>query len=545
MNIGPHTFMEFKQKAAEFHSYPAPGLLIGGYMVELARSLLPADTLFEAVVETPKCLPDAVQLLTPLSTGNGWVKVVNLGRYALCLYDKHTGQGWRVFLDPAKLGPWPGIADWFMKLTPKEDQDTARLYDEIERAGDTICGVEPVRVRPQFREKTSMGRLAVCPVCGEAYPARDGGICRGCQGEAPYEIMARNQPGAGPTLRAVPVEEAVGHRALHDMTRIVPGESKDPAVSAGQVISAGDLCALHRMGRGRVYVEDQAETSPDWVHENEAALAYAQALAGAGIEYDETPREGKVVFRAALRGLLVVDRDRLHAFNMVPDVMCATRQDCSVVDRGKQVAGCRAIPLYISRRNHNSALAVVSAGAVFSVKPLRPARVGILVTGTEVFQGIIEDRFAPIIKSKVEALGCRVVEVGMAPDDRRAIADGVRRLLEAGADLVVTTAGLSVDPDDVTRLALYDAGLTDALYGTPILPGAMTIVGRIRGPAGEVQVLGVPACAIFFKTTSLDLLLPRMLANVPMTRRTLAQMADGGLCLGCKACRYPRCPFGK
>ncbi|MBU1248996.1 MAG: trehalose-binding protein, partial [Proteobacteria bacterium] len=178
---------------------------------------------------------------------------------------------------------------------------------------------------------------------------------------------------------------------------------------------------------------------------------------------------------------------------------------------------------------------------LFSVLPLRRARVGILVTGTEVFQGLIEDRFIPIISAKVEGLGSSVTATDIVPDDREAIAASAQAMLDQGCDLIVTTAGLSVDPDDVTRAALKDAGLRGDFYGAPVLPGTMTLVGRM----GEADVLGVPACALFFKTTSLDLLLPRLLAGQQLTRRDLAHLAEGGFCLGCKACTFPKCPFGK
>ena len=128
------------------------------------------------------------------------------------------------------------------------------------------------------------------------------------------------------------------------------------------------------------------------------------------------------------------------------------------------------------------------------------------------------------------------------PDDRRAIREAVQELLDCGIDLLVTTAGLSVDPDDVTRQGLVDAGATDMLYGAPILPGAMTLLARI----GPVQVMGVPACALYFKTTSFDLLLPRLLAGLlPHPARPGAN-GHGAFCLECKVCTFPqKCPFGK
>ncbi|MDY0225714.1 MAG: FmdE family protein [Desulfomicrobium apsheronum] len=540
MHVGSYTFQEFKDKAAEFHGYPAPGLLIGGYMVEMAKAALPPNILFEAVVESKKCLPDAVQLLTLCSIGNGWMKIVNLGRYAVSLFDKYTGVGVRVSVDLDKLKDWPQIEGWFLKLVPKKDQNTEELFREIEAAGDTILRLEKVTVQQRLLGHSHMTRIDSCPVCREAYPVSDGAICRGCQGEAPYEhSRAVEAEECMPTR--VPVAEAVGRKALHDMTRIEPGQSKGAEFLAGQTITAGDVCRLQQMGRNSVYVQDENLPEGEFVHENDAAISFAARMAGPGIAYTPEPREGKIDFHAACSGLLQVNLEALERFNLTPNVMCATRQHCALVEEGRLVGGTRAIPLFLSRENFSRALTALGDEPIMSIAPLRQAKIGVLVTGTEVFQGLIEDRFAPIIRAKAEALGSTVVGEVVAPDDRVAIADGVKQLLESGADLIVTTAGLSVDPDDVTRKGLEDAGMTDALHGAPILPGAMTLIGRIGG----VQVMGVPACALFFKTTSLDVLLPRLLAGVPITRRDLARIGEGGICLQCNTCTYPKCTFAK
>ncbi len=534
--IGPYSFEEFLDVAAAFHGNPAPGLIIGGFMVDAARAFLPEDTLFDAVVETKKCLPDAVQLLTPPTYGNGWMRVLNLGRYALSLYDKLTGEGYRVWLDPEHLRAWPEIHAWYLKTKPKKEQNRERLFAEIKAGGRDLCKVAKVRVRPDFVAKPHMGAIGVCPVCGEGYPVADGAICRGCAGEAPYL-----HEDDAPRLRAMPVGEAAGRRALHDMTRIVPGTSKGVAVQAGADISAGDVCRLQTMGKNRVYVEDLSEPDGAFVHENEAALAFAAAMCGPGIVTSGPPREGKVELLAERDGFFTLDRDRLLSFNMIEGVMCASRQSELVVEAGKPVAGCRAIPLYLPRRVFEAAMHVLAEGPLFVVRPMRRPKTGVLVTGTEIYSGLIEDKFEPVVRSKVEALGGSVVAAVKVPDDRAAVAAGVRELLDAGADLVITTAGLSVDPDDVTRQGLDDAGLTRAVHGMPILPGAMALVGRI----GEADVIGVPACALFHRTTSFDLLLPRVLAGVSLTRRDLAGLAEGAMCLSCRACTYPKCPFGK
>ncbi len=549
MNIGPYTFAEFKDKAAAFHGYPAPGLLVGGYMVEWAKSQLPEGTLFDAIVETPKCLPDAVQLLTLCSFGNGWMKVLNLGRYALSLYDKYTGEGVRVALDHTKLGSYPNIHSWMFKTKPKREQDTDALFAEIEAAGHRICTAIPVLIPESLRGHGHMGTVSVCPVCNEAYPVDDGAVCRGCQGEAVWEAAAQAASIVAPLpeLKAVPVEEAVGQAALHDMTEVVPGEAKGPAVTAGQVIGLEDVCRLQRMGRNTVYLQEAQEVMDGFIHEDAAAQTFATALAGPGVHLPEPPREGKLTLLAEQDGVLTVDIPALERFNSIPNVACATRQHGTLVNAGKPVAACRAIPLYLAKENVAAALAALGSlgsrgeSPVLRVHPLRAAKAGVLVTGTEVFQGLIQDKFIPLLTHKMEALGGGVIASRIVPDDREAIAAGVQALLDEGIDLLLTTAGLSVDPDDVTKLGLLDAGLSDALYGVPAVPGNMVLIGKIN----EVQVVGVPACALHAKTTAIDLLLPRLLAGLPITRSDLARLGEGGLCLQCRTCTFPKCPFGR
>ena len=187
------------------------------------------------------------------------------------------------------------------------------------------------------------------------------------------------------------------------------------------------------------------------------------------------------------------------------------------------------------------ALAILNGTPLFSVVPLRKCRVGLLITGNEVFKGLVEDRFADIVTAKLAQYGSRIVKFHIRPDDSAGIAEAARDLVDSGCDLIVTTAGLSVDPDDVTRIGLLEAGLSDVLYGMPVLPGAMTLVGRI----GKTRVLGVPACALFHKTTSLDIILPRLLADLPVTRVDVARLGNGGLCMECTSCTFPKCQFGR
>lgn len=186
MNICSYTFEEYVERVRVFHGFSAPGVLIGGFMVDLAYRHLPADGLFDAISETPKCLPDAIQLLTPCTIGNGWLTIVNVGRFALTLYEKTTGQGVRVFIDVEKVGMWLPIKNRYFKFVPKKQEDAEVLTNTIREAGVAILGVRSVMVPQMIMDKRRRGKFAVCSRCEEGYPAADGLICRACQGELIY-----------------------------------------------------------------------------------------------------------------------------------------------------------------------------------------------------------------------------------------------------------------------------------------------------------------------------------------------------------------------
>ncbi len=191
--VGPYTWEEFLNHVTSFHSYAAPGVLIGGIMVDMAMEQIPKGVLFNVICETPSCLPDSVQILTPCTVGNGWLRVINLGRYAVSLYNKYEGNGVRVYLDPKKLAGWDEIKAWYLKLKTKREQDGEALQKEIRRAGRDICTLHPVQVKAGDLARGSKGPVGICSACGEAYPLKDGAICLGCQGKAPYEVPVANK----------------------------------------------------------------------------------------------------------------------------------------------------------------------------------------------------------------------------------------------------------------------------------------------------------------------------------------------------------------
>lgn len=339
--------------------------------------------------------------------------------------------------------------------------------------------------------------------------------------------------------KAIPVQQAIGTVLAHDITEIRPGEFKGRAFKKGHVIREEDICHLQRLGKEHLYVLHVAE---DEMHENDAAYAVANALMGDGVAIKGEPKEGKISIIAENDGLLKIDKDALLAFNMLGDVMCATLHDNTVVKKGQTVAGTRAIPLVIKKNIVQSAIAIgIDARPVIDVKEIRKPRVGVVITGNEVYHGRIKDAFAPVITKKIEDIGGDLVGIYYAPDDKAFIVDRLKELLKAGADLLITTGGMSVDPDDVTRFAIRELGAADITYGSAVLPGAMFLVAYIDA----IPIIGIPACGMYAKTTIFDLILPRVLAGERIGRKEVAALGHGGLCLKCGVCRYPVCPFGK
>lgn len=340
-------------------------------------------------------------------------------------------------------------------------------------------------------------------------------------------------------LKKIRVEDAIGTRLAHDITEIRPGEFKGAAFHKGHTVCNEDICHLQKLGKNHLYLIDMED---DEIHENEAAAILARGLAGEGITWENNPREGKIGLHAAKDGLLTVDTAALAAFNMVDEVMCATLHSHSLVRKGELVAATRPIPLVMKRTPVERAAAVArGAGGIVSVCALQKARVGLIVTGNEVYHGLIEDRFVPILTKKVSSLGSRVAGVVFTQDDPAAIANAIESHLKNGCDLILLSGGMSVDPDDVTRKGIRQAGADVMHYGAAVLPGAMFLVAYVRG----VPLLGVPGCGLHHRVTVLDLVLPRILAGEHIGKKELAFVGHGGLCRDCDACVYPRCPFGK
>lgn len=523
MTIRGYSFDGYVDEVKRFHGHVAPGMVAGGFMVERALSSLPEGGLFDAVSETRACIPDAVQLLTPCTIGNGWLKIVPTGRFALALYDKHTGEGVRVAPDYGALDRWPGFKAWLLKLVPKKEQDTRALLNEIRDGGVSLFTCENVSLDGSFLggKKKNVSMIHRCALCGEGFRAAHGAeLCPACSGE----VTLYTQPqGEAVSLVATPLERAVGGHALHDMTLIVPRKQKGPAIVKGQRITEAEIETLKDMGKHRVYLEEENHRER-LVHEHDVAIAFGDTLAGEGVVVAGPPKEGKVEFRAEHDGLFYVDTPRVNRLNAMADVILSTRASFVPVSKGELVAGTRAVPLFLSRVEFSRCMALAHT-PLFEVAPYIVRHAGVIVTGTEVYEGRVKDGFLPRVEQALAAYGCGVADSSFVPDEPARLAEAVTRMAAGGLKLIIATGGLSVDPDDVTREGLEKAGVRVSSSRAPILPGAMTLLGSL----GEAAVVGVPAGALASGQTAFDRLLPRLLAGMAVAPEDVYAMGVGGL----------------
>jgi molybdenum cofactor synthesis domain-containing protein len=335
----------------------------------------------------------------------------------------------------------------------------------------------------------------------------------------------------------VSVEEAVGRALSHDVTRIVRGKFKGPAYRRGYVIRAEDIEALLRLGKEHVYVLELEEGD---VHEDEAAVRLAKAVAGPGLRLSE-PVESRVNLIAARDGLLRIDIHGVRQLNGLGYVALVTLHDATVTRRGDVVAAVKPVPLALSEKDMRRAEELCQAqGGLVRMLPFRALRVSVVVTGSEVAKGRIEDEFTPVVMAKVNTFGSHVERVTRVVDDPDAIAQAIQDVA-VRSDLVLVTGGMSIDSDDTSPAGIRLSGARVERYGAPVMPGVMFMLAYL----GETPVLGLPGCVMYCPVTVFDLVLPRLLAGERVTGEEIAALGHGGLCRGHAKCTFPHCEFGK
>lgn len=322
--------------------------------------------------------------------------------------------------------------------------------------------------------------------------------------------------------REVRVEDAVGMALAHDLTRIVPGEFKGRAFARGHVIQTEDIPALLRIGKEHIYVLD---LSDDEVHEEEAALTMAAALAHDSMTFT-APHEGKITAKAAHAGLFTLSVHTLHQINAIGDIALVTKRTHTPVTAGDNLAGLRAIPLTITRDKLRVFQQLAATAApVMQVLPFMPLQVGVVTTGSEVAKGRIQDRFGPVLSEKISHYGLKWMGQTIVGDALEEIVAAIRAWCSKGADLVLVTGGMSVDPDDRSPASIRAVADEVISYGMPILPGSMSMLAY----AGTTAIMGLPGCVIYDKVTAFDWLLPRIAAGERLTRDDIVALGHGGL----------------
>ncbi|HYF83847.1 MAG TPA: molybdopterin-binding protein [Clostridia bacterium] len=339
-------------------------------------------------------------------------------------------------------------------------------------------------------------------------------------------------------MKSIRVEESVGTILAHDLTKIVPGEFKGAAFKKGHIIQAEDIEELKKMGKNNIFV---LEMDCNTLHEDDAAMRIAEAAAGEGIILTG-PTEGKISLKADKKGLLKINLEALECINAIDMVIFSTLHNNTMVNIGKIIAGTRIIPLCIDKGSIEAVEEICSRlGKVIWIKELEKPKAGIVVTGTEVFEGRITDKFGPVLAKKLTDYDCLLTDTIYAPDSKEKIKAAIEAQIKSGVQLVFVSGGMSVDADDVTPSAIREVADSIVTYGSPVLPGAMFMLGY----KNNIPLLGIPACGMYHKITVLDIVLPRILAGEVFCKKDFTMMGHGGLCQNCDICRYPNCTFGR
>ena len=340
-------------------------------------------------------------------------------------------------------------------------------------------------------------------------------------------------------MKLIETRKAVGHVLCHDLTRIVKDEFKGAQFTKGHVVTEEDIPMLLSMGKEHLYVWEMEE---GMLHENEAAKRLYDICANDNIRPSQTIKEGKIEAFAECDGYFEVDADRLDEINSIDEIMIATRHGSTAVKAGDKLAGMRVIPLVVKDDKLKEAERIYAGQPILKLTPYKLKNAAVITTGSEVYKGLIKDTFTPVIIEKLKAYGIetkwhKVVDDGTAKlkKDRGAVR-------AAEPEIRLCAGGMSVDPDDNTPGAIKAAGAGIITYGAPVLPGAMFLLGYFDD---GTPVMGLPGCVMYAKATVFDLILPRVAAGVRVSKKDIVKLGNGGLCLGCKECRYPICPFGK
>lgn len=339
-------------------------------------------------------------------------------------------------------------------------------------------------------------------------------------------------------MKQIRIEDSVGCILSHDVTKIVPGEFKGRLFKKGHVIREEDIPKLLDIGKEHIYVW---EPKKGQFHENDAAIRVKDLVLGQGCYISEEIKEGKIDFFANTQGIVKINKDLLLKLNLLGEIIVSTIHNNTPVKKGEKIGATRVIPLIIDEKKILEAEKIIKE-KIISVEEIKPKKAVLITTGNEVYKGRIKDAFLPVMKEKLEYYGSEIVKQVILPDNKEMITENILKAIEEDkVDMIICTGGMSVDPDDVTPLAIKDCNGEIVTYGAPVLPGAMFLLAYYK----NIPILGVPSCAMYSKRTIFDLVLPRILADEKLSFEDIARFGNGGMCLNCEICSFPHCSFGK
>ena len=340
-------------------------------------------------------------------------------------------------------------------------------------------------------------------------------------------------------MKLMKTEEAVGQVLCHDITQIIKGVTKDAVFRKGHVIKEEDIPVLLSVGKDHIYIWENNE---NMLHENDAAQILYDMCKNDHMRPSEV-KEGKIELIAECDGLLKIKTEKLNAVNALGEMMIASRHGNFPVKAGDKLAGTRIIPLVIEKEQMKRAKEVAGDEPIFEIKPFLKKKAGIVTTGNEVYYGRIQDTFTPVIEEKLSEYDVEIIGHELSDDNPEHITAGIEKLLKEGANMVICTGGMSVDPDDKTPLAIRNTGADMVTYGAPVLPGAMVLLAYYG--ENNIPIMGLPGCVMYSKRTIFDLVLPRVMAGEVLKKEDIDVLGEGGLCLSCPVCTFPNCGFGK
>lgn len=337
-------------------------------------------------------------------------------------------------------------------------------------------------------------------------------------------------------MKKINIEDAIGMELCHDITAMRDG-FKGAAFKRGHVIREEDIPELLDLGKRQVFIWEE---NAGEIHEEDAAHRIAAMAQVEGAHYTNVS-EGKVLLMADTRGMFRVDTELLREINGIGDLTISTLPDHYPVEEGARMASMRIVPLVTKEEQIIRAEELCKGKKLLDLRPYQALKAGVIITGSEVYSGRIKDKFEPVVRAKLKKYPSEILGVTICDDNVDMIVEVAESYLKAGADFLIFTGGMSVDPDDITPTAVRRLGADIITHGVPSQPGNMTLVAYLN----DVAILGIPGAAISMPTTMFDVLLPQVFTKDKLTKKDLIRLGDGGLCQLCKNCHFPNCTFGR